>query len=497
VPALLAVLLLGVVLRLPYVAQRSLWSDEASSWWTASRPWEDLWASIRHNVHAPLYYLLLRGWMGIFGDSPPALRSLSILLGTLTIAGMFLFGRQLERRLDLGGGTKGLGLLVALLVATSPGQVQAAIEVKMYSLGTALLALGSWLLLLLIEEPRRARWWWGYVVCTVAFLYTHPYAVFSVATQYLFLVVLAARRAAQGQLSQALSLGRLIATTALTCIALYAPWLPVFHGQTARVQASYWIGPMNWWSLPGTLGELLVPEWPWSPADLGLITLYTFLVTVVAVWRPQPAQVLLLASFVLPMGMAAVASLWTPVWAPRCLRFAHLFFLAAVAVAIGRLAVGWIRPALSALVIAAFLLGCAGFWYTLDLADRPGMRGAMEQIASAPDKEGPILVFPYYHFFAARYYAPPGVSVMLVEPDEALIRRHGGPALAAADILSWPAALSQLRAGAWLLSDQGEVLLQGRATEGVRVTLENCSNYYYRFHRPVCFGHYVLSEPAR
>ena len=67
-----AICAIAVALRLPYLEGRSLWFDEASSWRTASFPPAEMMDSLRMNVHLPLYYLLLKGWMGVFGDSVAA-----------------------------------------------------------------------------------------------------------------------------------------------------------------------------------------------------------------------------------------------------------------------------------------------------------------------------------------------------------------------------------------------------------------------------------------
>jgi hypothetical protein len=205
------------------------------------------------------------------------------------------------------------------------------------------------------------------------------------------------------------------------------------------------------------------------------------------------------------MGFAAGVSLWTSIWQPRYFRFAHLFFLAAVAVAIWRLTAGRARLALSGAVVLLLLLGWADFWSTLDVAHHPGMRGAMEDIARARDKPGPIIVMRYYQICAAKYYAPRGVKVFLWQPDETSgalglggqevsIRRQGGPAIPASDLISTQETLVQLRAGAWIVNNADEVIFESPAADAVRVPLPSGSEYYYRFLYPVRFGYCVLSE---
>src|SRR4051794_8372831 len=53
-----------------------LWRDEESTWWAARLPWEDF-VRLLGNLDAVLapYYLFMRGWVGLFGDSESALRA--------------------------------------------------------------------------------------------------------------------------------------------------------------------------------------------------------------------------------------------------------------------------------------------------------------------------------------------------------------------------------------------------------------------------------------
>ncbi len=48
---------------------RSLWYDESSSWQTAKFSFPEMIRSVRLNVHLPLYYTLLKGWMAVWGES--------------------------------------------------------------------------------------------------------------------------------------------------------------------------------------------------------------------------------------------------------------------------------------------------------------------------------------------------------------------------------------------------------------------------------------------
>src|SRR6185436_1082752 len=61
----LAILALGVVVR--FVCRSDLWADEALSVAIARLPVDRILSALRHDGAPPLYYLLLHGWMRVFG----------------------------------------------------------------------------------------------------------------------------------------------------------------------------------------------------------------------------------------------------------------------------------------------------------------------------------------------------------------------------------------------------------------------------------------------
>src|SRR5207248_2146180 len=130
--------------------------------------------------HPPLYFLLLKTWAALFGDSALALRALSIVLGCLTIVGMYGFtvaGSRLVDGKPVGAARAGyarvLGLFVAGLVALSVFQIRWSWDVRMYALGTALAAFSSWALACALSMPTRpALAWFRYGLLALLFAYT-------------------------------------------------------------------------------------------------------------------------------------------------------------------------------------------------------------------------------------------------------------------------------------------------------------------------------------
>jgi uncharacterized membrane protein len=96
-PAIAALAAVAIAARLQHLSDRSIWFDDASSSQTASYDWDDFLRIIRLNVHLPLYYLLLKDWMALFGESAAALRSFSVAFGVPTVILIVPFAGELFR----------------------------------------------------------------------------------------------------------------------------------------------------------------------------------------------------------------------------------------------------------------------------------------------------------------------------------------------------------------------------------------------------------------
>ena len=181
----------ALAIRLVHLTDRSFWYDESSSWQTAKFDFPDMIRSVRLNVHLPLYYTLLKGWMAAWGESVASLRGFSVFFGVLTVVLSGVFAGELYRVSSAGDGDEAdrrrFARIVALLVAVSPFQAFYSAEARMYSLGTTFTALGAWLLLRALREPSEGRPWWAFGAACDGLLYTHHYGLFTVAAWYLFL----------------------------------------------------------------------------------------------------------------------------------------------------------------------------------------------------------------------------------------------------------------------------------------------------------------------
>src|SRR4051812_18354409 len=84
--------LVGVVLRLH--SSSPVWLDEAISVNISGLPVPDLFAALRRDGSPPAYYLLLHAWIGVFGQSDLAARSLSSVLSLAALPVAYLVGAR-------------------------------------------------------------------------------------------------------------------------------------------------------------------------------------------------------------------------------------------------------------------------------------------------------------------------------------------------------------------------------------------------------------------
>jgi len=228
VGATAVVLVVALVLR--FWTRSDLWLDEALTVNIARLPLHDLPAALRKDGAPPLFYVLLHFWMGAFGTSDLAVRSLSGVIGVATVPVVWLAGRRM-------GGRTG-AWAAALLVATSPFAVRYDTETRMYALVALLTALGFLAVDRALRRPRP-----GNLVAVAAvtglLLYSHYWSLYLVATVALWLAYQVWRGRPAWRHGARWALGALV-VGGLT----FVPWLPIFFFQSAHT-GTPWATPAN------------------------------------------------------------------------------------------------------------------------------------------------------------------------------------------------------------------------------------------------------------
>jgi uncharacterized membrane protein len=150
---LIVILAAAVFFRFSQISSASLWMDEI---WTLemsmghgslhdqlpanvlqttspnltdlsrAAPWWQIWTHMDAYAHPPLYYILLRWWMDLFGASALAARALSAIFSLASILILFDICRILE--------TTRFALLAAAIMTCSIAQIDAAQDARNYTM---------------------------------------------------------------------------------------------------------------------------------------------------------------------------------------------------------------------------------------------------------------------------------------------------------------------------------------------------------------------------
>ncbi len=177
--AVVAILLGGAVLRLYALGRESFWIDELYSISDAlgNTTLELLTELPVAKNHTPAYYVFLRQWERLTGITEVGLRLPAVLAGVGTIYVVYLVGARLfdPRR----------GALAAGLVALSRFHIAHSQEVRMYAFVGLLTAISFYWLVDLNETYTRGSVA-GYILTTALLVYTHPYGVFVILGQNVY-----------------------------------------------------------------------------------------------------------------------------------------------------------------------------------------------------------------------------------------------------------------------------------------------------------------------
>ncbi len=226
--ALLALILLGFVLRLFRLGFRELRGDESFGFFfSLNSPAQIVAQTLAMREPHPVgSYFLQHAWLQFAGTNEFALRFFSVLAGTVAIPLVFHLARQLR----LGAPT---ALTASLLLAVNTYAIWHSQDARMYSLSLALTLAATILALRVIRQPKLWPAPAGYAVCAAAVLHVHYYAAFVLLALNFFVLFLLLRniwmrhtgqfrdswRAFDGALLMRWSLGQLLT------LALCAPWL--------------------------------------------------------------------------------------------------------------------------------------------------------------------------------------------------------------------------------------------------------------------------------
>lgn len=382
-PALLVFLLAVSVLIRTRVIGTGFWIDEGLTVGISSHPFVDIPHVLRQDGSPPLYYLLLHGWMRLFGQSEVATHELSLLFALACVPAAFwatqsLFGRR-------------AGWIAATLAALNPFLSVYAQETRMYSLDglLSILATSAFVHAFILGHRRYLA---PFTLFLTLLLYTHNWALlFALASIGALLFITRDDSDRGGRLRDAaLAYG--------AAAVLYAPWIPTLVFQIRHTGAP--------WSSPPSLAGLLAGPAALASSDGSAMALVLAGGSgIAAIFRRRaPERRAVLAIVIVGAGtilLAWVASEISPAWANRyfAILIGPLILLAAVGLANGG------RLAAVALVLIAL------FWLAYHVSDDKSNVKQVARKAAPLLRPGDLVVSTHPEQTPTlHYYLPPGLS---------------------------------------------------------------------------------------
>lgn len=387
--AVSVVVLVGILVRL--YSPSELWLDEALSVNIARLDVPDLLDALRRDGSPPLYYLILHGWMEMFGQSNLAVRVPSTLFSIATLPVVWLIGRRL-------GGPRTAWAAVMLLAVT-PFAVRYATEARMYALVQLLTAVGLLLVLRALEQSSVRRLLPVSLV-SGALALTHYWALFLLAATGLLLLLLSrrgSRHSGARRVLAALTAGGL----------LFLPWLGDFLFQVRHTGTP--------WAASPSFDDLYDTVHTWAGGNgiaATVLTLMLLALTVLALagHRPASGRGVLVGPPVhrVPLALLAVSGgtlllgliAGMVVGAGYAVRYSSVALIPAVLLAVlglDALSRRLRRGVLSAVVVAG-LIGCLGMPFS-ESRTQAGITAARitaalqpgDLIVYCPDQLGPAV----------------------------------------------------------------------------------------------------------
>jgi uncharacterized membrane protein len=395
-PAFYLSLIVGlcIVVRVIHLGSLSLWSDEIFS-----RYYYDLFGikfllteGLRAEPTPPLYYLLLAGWMHLFGTSEEALRSFSVVASVLAVPLLYMLGREL--------GTRSQALLGSVLFALSPFELYFAQEARAYALTLIPATIVLLAVARLLRDPHSKATLACYGAGAVLCLYTHATLLLLIVACNLTVLPYLACTGKSDRL-------RAIAAWLLTNVVVAALTFPYLREMVAASQFGGldWIPPLSARSVAVSLSALIAgvatpPSWPG-------VELATLLIGVllVSVWTRPPSQRAFLVLGIIPTGflaLAILASLVRPILLPRilCWMVVPLCLLTAGQL-LDRARFANLLRAVTALILAV------GLTFQIGFADglKEPWRQALATVGPELRKADLVVISPRFDPLILHYYA--------------------------------------------------------------------------------------------
>lgn len=231
---------LMLICLLPVISKPNIWFDESFTISLVREPVSRIFYITSIDVHPPLYYLITKLFVTVFGDSIFVfhLPALLFYLGLLIISALF-FNRYFNPQLSL---------LVTAALCSTPNMIKYALQLRSYSLSMLLVTASFYMTYIIMQKYSKDtawkfkslwKYWVGLAVINVAAAYTHSFSGLAAVSISFFLL---------GYMLYKERHIRVVLPWVIYCIimfVLYLPWFPTLLKQVQSIEGNYWIGPIT------------------------------------------------------------------------------------------------------------------------------------------------------------------------------------------------------------------------------------------------------------
>ncbi len=401
-----SICLMYIFVRFWDLAASCLWFDEIFSVHAAEHSWDTLFSFAAADlIHPPLFYVLLKLWIGIGGETVFWLRLLPVLFSILAVIPFLMICKELKLKL--------LTVAVAFsLFAVNGASIKYAQEVRMYSLLLFLSLCSIWLFTRFFIKGKSFA---ALVIVNVLLVYAHYFGWFVVVSEVAAILIIQRIKILQTLLMFGITL------------ACFLPWL------IAVIQAANSGSDLNqnigWMTRPGFSGifdfvfDSIEPFYfqqsSAEPSSILFISIALLLLISAAKvfylfdWKSvedRTASYLLTIFISMPILLAFIASWILPasIWGSRHLIivFAPISILAALFLTSIK-----IQPVKIALIGTAFIITSAAFLMRLQTPQPEFIWCAWDKAAAEikikeADTAEPVKIYVFedlaaYHFWFA------------------------------------------------------------------------------------------------
>ena len=180
-----------------------------------------LWFVAQDLIHPPLFYVLLKCWISVGGETVFWLRCFPVLFSILALFAFYQFCKQLKLSYP--------AITIAFAFFAANGAlIKYAQEVRMYSLMMFLAILSMWLFTRFLHLGKNI---WLLTICNILLVYTHYFGWFVVVSEIIVILIL-----------QRIKIRQILIMFGI-CLLSFAPWMfAVFRASQINSDLSQNIG---------------------------------------------------------------------------------------------------------------------------------------------------------------------------------------------------------------------------------------------------------------